>query len=265
MSDVLLRFIHISDTHIHPDPNYTKDYAEITTYAGAKALVEQINMVPFEADFVLHTGDVAYDPDPEAYFACREILDDIRFPIYYLAGNHDNSVALQQQLMGVENPQHMLYYTEEINGVQLICVDSNGPAEPPSGFITEYQLGWLSGLCTAKDDRPLIIAVHHNVLPVDVPWLDNWMRIKNGEAFHEAILPARDRIRGVFYGHVHQNLDTLRDGILYSSTLSSWTQFHAWPNMERTTSDSSAEPGFSVVTVTANQTFIRRHRYPLPR
>ena len=69
MSEVMLRFIHISDTHIHPDPNYTKDYADITSYAGAKALVEQVNNVPFEPDFVLHTGDVAYDPDPEAYHA----------------------------------------------------------------------------------------------------------------------------------------------------------------------------------------------------
>lgn len=264
MPDILLNFIHISDTHIHPDPDYTKDYAEITTYTGAKALVEQLNNVPFTPDFVLHTGDVAYDPNPEAYHACREILGQIKFPVYYIAGNHDDSTGLQKHLMGVENPVTPLHAEMEINGVQIVLVDSNGPAQPPAGFMTDSQLAWLNGLCSAHDDRPMVIAVHHNVLPVGVPWLDDYMRITNAEAFHEAILPARDRIRGVFHGHVHQNLDTLRDGILYSSTLSSWTQFHAWPTTTVTDSDRAAEPGFSVVSITQNQTYIRRHRYPLP-
>jgi hypothetical protein len=30
------------------------------------ALIKAVNDVPFAPDFVLHTGDVAYDPDPEA-------------------------------------------------------------------------------------------------------------------------------------------------------------------------------------------------------
>ncbi len=259
-----LTFVHISDTHIHPDPYYTKSYANVTPHAGALALVDEINKLPFEPDFVLHTGDVAYDPDPAAYRACLSILQQINYPVYYVAGNHDHSPSLQRLMLNRSDPLPTLHYALEANGIQIVCVDSNGPAEPPAGYIVDEQLEWLKGLCEAEDERPLIIAVHHNVLDVGVPWLDNYMGIRNGERFHQAILPAKDRLRGVFFGHVHQNLDILRDGILYSSCLSSWTQFQAFPGMTHTTSDTGAEPGFSVVTITDTQTFIRRHRFALP-
>ncbi len=65
MSEILLTFVHISDTHISQHPSYNTDFGEVTTLVGVKALVEQLNNLPFEPDFVLHTGDVAYNPDPE--------------------------------------------------------------------------------------------------------------------------------------------------------------------------------------------------------
>lgn len=259
-----LTFVHISDTHIHPDPFYTKSYADVTPHAGALALVDELNNLPFEPDFVLHTGDVAYDPDPGAYRACLSLMQQIKYPIYYVAGNHDHSPSLQRLMLDREEPLSTLHYAFEANGIQVVCVDSNGPADPPAGYIVDEQLEWLSGLCNAEDERPMIIAVHHNVLDVGVPWLDNYMGVRNGEMFHEAILPARRRIRGVFFGHVHQNLDIVRDGIMYSSCLSSWTQFQAYPGLVQTTSDKGAEPGYSMVTVTQDQTFIRRCRFPLP-
>lgn len=256
-----LTFIHISDTHINPDTQYIKDYAQVTPLVGARALVEELNRLPFTPDFVLHTGDVAFDPIPDVYTTCLDILAGIRVPVYYVAGNHDDAPSLQRIMLGRVDPLPTLHYAFEVNGVQIVCVDSNGPADPPAGFVSRDQLEWLHGLCNADDERPMVIAVHHNVLPVNIPWLDGFMRMRNGEAFHEAILPARDRIRGVFYGHVHQNLDTVRDGILYSSTLSSWCQFQAFPGMTTTTPDWGAEPGYSIVTVTDEQTFIRRCRF----
>lgn len=263
-ADVRLSFIHISDTHINPDTTYVKDYAPITPLIGARALVAELNRLPFQPDFILHTGDVAYDPVPEAYAACHDLLSALRVPVYYVAGNHDDPIALQRVLMNRAEPLPILSETFEVNGVQIVCVDSNGPATPPAGFVRPEQLEWLEGLCRADDNRPMVIAVHHNMLPVQVPWLDTYMRTSNGEDFHRALLPARHRIRGVFYGHVHQNLDTVRDGILYSSTLSSWCQFHAYPGMADTTSDAGAEPGYSIVTVTNDQTFIRRCRFGQP-
>jgi Icc protein len=261
MPETLLRFVHITDTHISPDPDYNLDGAPHAPLIGAKALVDQLNSLPFTPDFVLHTGDVAYDPDPAAYPAAREILSQINAPCYYLAGNHDDSAALQRILLGHSDPKTPFDYEFEVNGVQIVCVDSNRPVEQPRGRVSDEQLAWLEGICRARDSRPLIVAVHHNALPMGTPWWDDFMRMVNGEAFHQALLPARERIRGVFFGHVHQSTETLRDGILHVSAPSSWTQILNNPTQVKTEYDPFGVPGFSVVTITREQTYIRRHTF----
>jgi Icc protein len=172
---------------------------------------------------------------------------------------------LQNTLIHSGEPALQVHYTFEVNGVLFAIVDSNGASKPPAGHFTEAQLSWIRNICLADDPRPLVIATHHNVLPVGVPWLDEYMGVTNWEDFHQAILPAKRRIRGVFFGHVHQNMDIVRDGILYASTLSSWVQFLSYPTLNKTTADPSAEPGFSLVMVSAQQTFIRRYRFPIPQ
>jgi Icc protein len=261
MTTPILQFVHISDTHISSDPDYGRKYAPYSTQEGAAALVRQLNALPFKPDFVLHTGDVAYDPDPSAYGVALNILKPIEYPVYYVAGNHDYPAELQRVMLGREEILPAFYYTLEVNGVQIVVLDSNGPAEPPRGFVSDEQLAWLERICSAVDDRPLVVAVHHNILPVGIPWLDEYMRTVNGEAVHQVLLKARNRLRGVFFGHVHQNISMYCDGILYTSALSSWNQFHAWPGQVETIHDEDAEPGFNIVTLTGNQTYIRRCRY----
>lgn len=260
MTHILLRFVHISDTHISHDPNYVSDRGVHPT-RNAEALVAQINNLPFKPDFVLHTGDVIYNPDEAAYEKARTVLGQIRYPVHYLAGNHDSSEMLQRVFLQRDTVQPAYHYQFEVNGVQVVCLDSTGPATPPSGTVIDDQLAWLRSITESDDPRPLVVAVHHNTLETGVPWLDTFMRMANGDALHAALLPARHRIRGVFYGHIHQNSQTLRDGILYSSVLGSWYQIHSWPGQTETTLEPDAEPGFNIVTISTDQTHIRNHRY----
>ncbi len=263
MNDILLRFVHISDTHISHDPAYKP--ADVPRYPtpAAEALVEQLQHLPFTPDFVLHTGDVAYDPQEPAYELAREILGRIPYPVHYLAGNHDDARMLQRVLLKRDVFQPTWHYSFTVNGVQVICLDSTGPAEPPSGTVSDEQLTWLRGITASADTHPLVIAVHHNTLATGVPWLDTFMKMANGDALHEALKPAKERIRGVFYGHIHQPSQTIRDGILYSSVRSSWYQIHSWPGQTETIVEPDSEPGFNVVTITRDQTHIRYHRYPI--
>ncbi|MCU0481334.1 MAG: metallophosphoesterase [Anaerolineae bacterium] len=265
MQEPLVTFLHISDTHIHSNPNHTRDFAQYPPNWGAQALVETINNLPFTVDFVLHTGDVVYDPVPEMYATARDILSQIKYPVHYVAGNHDAAGALQNTLIQKGDVGLQVNYTFEVNGVQFAVVDSNGAATPPAGHFTESQLAWISEVCSADDPRPLVIATHHNVLQSGIPWLDDYMSVKNWDEFHRAILPAKKRIRGVFFGHVHQHIDMVRDGILYASTVSSWVQFWSYPKLNKTTADRGMEPGYSLVMITADQTFIRRCRFPIPQ
>jgi len=258
LANAPLHFVHITDTHLSHDPQYTHDGAPHTPLEGARALVAAVNALPFQPDFVLHTGDIAYDPDPAAYALAADVLGQFNSPLYVLAGNHDDGAMLHCSL-GDSTLAAPYDYTFEVKGVQVICVDSNRPAEPPQGAMSAEQRTWLETLCAADDDRPLIVAVHHNVLPVGVPWLDGFMRLRDGEAFHRALLPARRRIRGVFHGHIHQATETYCDGILYASAPSTWYQLHGYPGQTDIMFDNEGGAGFNVVTVTREQTFIRRY------
>jgi Icc protein len=261
MTDTILQFVQISDTHISADREYGKQHSLYSTCESAEMLVRQISSLPFKPDFVLHTGDVAYDPDPTAYEMARSILGQIPYPIYYVAGNHDYPGELQRVMAGREEILLSFYYSFEVKGVQIVVLDSNGPAEPPRGFVNQEQLDWLDEICSSVDDRPMVVAIHHNILPVGVPWLDDYMRTMNGEDVHRSLLKAHNRLRGVFFGHVHQNINMYSDGILYTSGLSSWNQFHAWPGQAATIPHVDSNPGFNIVTLTHNGTYIRHCQY----
>ena len=260
----LLRIIHISDTHIHPDASYQPNDAP-PPLVGARKLVEAVNALPFMPDAILHTGDVIYDPVPEAYPVAKEVLATLKAPIHYVVGNHDSARDLQRVLLGRDEAAvtPYLYYETEINGVQLIVLDSNGPAELPAGYIVPEQLDWLRGLLSQPDDRPLLVATHHNVLPVGAPWLDDWMRTTNGEELHAVLKLAGTRLQAVLHGHIHQTYAVQRDGILYVSAASSWEQFVGYPTPTNTEviHDTPAQPGFNVIHLTTEGISIRAHQF----
>lgn len=260
-NEILLRFVHLSDTHISHDPAYNGYDGPFPARAGAEAMVKAVNALPFKPDFVLHTGDVAFDPVEQAYYAARDILGQIAYPVYYLAGNHDDGAALQRIMLD-RAPILPFDYEFEQNGVQILCMDSNnGRARYAGGRLSDEQLAWLRARTERQDDRPLVVAIHHNALPIGSFFWDTFMRIEEGERFHQALLPAQKRIRGVFFGHVHMATESYRDGILYSSVNSSWYQLHCYPGQNDVQEDRDALPGFNVVTITRTQTFIRRHNF----
>ncbi len=261
----LLTFIHISDTHLHHVPAYTGPFVDFSAYAGVETLIEALNALPFPIDFVLHTGDIMTDPESAVeYQVAARMLSQIRYPIYYLVGNHDRSEDVQSVMMGYppEQIRPNLDYEFSVNGVQIICLDSNRP-EGHSGRLEANQLAWLDNLCRADDPRPLVVALHHHTLPLAAPWLDGIV-LENGAELHRILLQTRHRLRGVFYGHIHENTVTTRDGISYYSTLSAWFQTRTWYNQLYAANDPLLrEPGFSVVTLTEQDTFVRFYRYPL--
>jgi 3',5'-cyclic-AMP phosphodiesterase len=269
MPDVTLRFVHLSDTHIHADPAFGAESERAarphSTQAGARALVAAVNNLPFQPDFILHTGDVVYDPDEAAYVVAREILHPLKAPVYYIPGNHDDAAMLQRIIIGQE-PRIPYDYEFEVNGVQIAIVDSNQPynAETPSSRLTDAQIARLNTLASAPDDRPLIVATHHNVLPIGSPWWDDFMRMKNGEEFHMALLAAQPRLLVVLHGHVHMQTQITRDGITYSSVLSSWYQLSAEAGQDETVIDRTPLPSFNICTVVGRKMFIRQQTFIVP-
>lgn len=234
---------------------------------AAQRLVDQLNQMPFKPDFVVHTGDVTDEPHPAAYALARETLSRLRLPVYYVRGNHDSASGIREHLtMGpmtdLGSGADHLSYVFEVKGYRFLVLDTHGPpGSDPQGLVSEEQMVLLREEAVAKGP-PLVVFLHHPVLAMDSPWMNANMLIVNGKEVHETLLTARERLRGVFFGHVHQSMQTWRDGILYVAGGSSLLQFSSWPGDEHVWHLEGESPAFNFVRLMPQQTMIRQHRFP---
>lgn len=252
-----LQFIHISDTHIGTTADYLL-YGH-STAAAAQKLVDYLNNdLPFEPDFVLHTGDVTYDPDPEAYKLAWQTLQQIRYPLYVVRGNHDEPDTMRRVLPNLPSGSGRIDYTFEVKGFRFIVLDSFG-REQPRGYLEDTQLAWLSQQLALAEDKPVVISLHHLPTTTGNPWLDNFMLIENHDTLFATLAPHQSRIRGLFFGHIHSPSTTLRQGIMCSSAPAAFSQF-SFPNVYPSTELTATAPGgFSLVTIAPEQTWISHH------
>lgn len=272
MNSALVRFVHISDTHlIANEPPDTVSQLHIRASTASRRLVEAINGLPFAPDFVLHTGDIMHDPSaPEDYQAAAEILDDIKYPVHYLPGNHDNVEGVQRYLGKEQELKSTYDYELEVNGVHFVCIDSATHRIDDQGKLSEAQIAWLETVCAPEDDRPLVIAIHHPVRPIENDRIDRTM-VENGDAIHAIFRQAGPRLRGVFSGHIHQAIDIVEDGVHYSFTQNYQKHLNFMPTVEAMNSEEAIirseqvhSPGFSLVMVTAERLYVRRYRFAVP-
>jgi Icc protein len=260
-------FVHISDTHFGPTGGFSMHGNVPLTCA--QRLVDLINSLPVQPDFVIHTGDVVSDPDPNAYAIAAKTLSALRVPVYYVCGNHDTAQDIRKYMeMGpkedVSRDLGQLSYVFERKGYRFLVLDACGPPEiDPHGYLAQEQMAILEAEAEPAGP-PLVIFIHFPPLPMDSPWMDGNMLIMNGQDLHEALRPAAKRLRGVFYGHVHQSMQIFRDGIQYVAVGSSFSQFTAWPNDETTGYAADARPAFNFVHLLPQQTIVHQHDFPRP-
>ncbi len=262
MPSAPLYFVHISDTHIGPTPEY--ELYGANTYSNALRMVEAINTLPVRLDFVLHTGDITSHPDEHAYTLAADVFARLRVPIYFVTGNHDSAELIKKFLrMGeVETEgadRTFLTYAFEKKGLRFITLDGRGPDEiDPRGVLAVHQFDFLKQELE-RDVSPLVVFVHFPPLRLDSRWLDKEMLLINGEILHQMLVPYRERVRGVFHGHVHRGIQTLKDGIFYSSVASTIGQFSTWPDDPQMQLDTGHPPCFHFVTLLHEQTIVKEH------
>lgn len=265
LSSTPLYFVHISDTHIGPTRSF--ELYGCNSYGNAQRLVETINALPMQPEFVIHTGDVVAYPDEAAYRLAESVFSALRVPIYYVVGNHDRSRDIHAFLTIGEKADYcidtdVLSYSFERKGIRFIVLDARGPDEiDPHGVLTDHQFDFLDKEMS-KDEAPTVLFVHFPALALDSRWLDEDMLLVNGVRLHQALVPFRERVRGVFSGHVHRGIQVMKDGILYSSVASTGRQFYSWPDDRKMQPDIHHPPCFNFVTMVDGQTIIKEHTFP---
>ena len=265
----MLEVIHLSDTHFGPDRSLTIRGANACD--RAEALVAAINALPFTPDFIIHTGDVANDPDPDAYALAAEVLSQLKAPVYYATGNHDDVPMMRAalafgelELLVPESEDRLCYRIggRGGEGVEFFVMDGKvPPAEGPHGHLSDTQIGAVLDRITGT--KPVAVFLHYPLTPIGSKWIDEHLLVDNGTAFQAALSEkAGKQLRGIFSGHLHRGLSLYRDGVLQSGVSSPACEFTASP------ADASCDflPGgpipFHHVTFGADETMVKAYSLP---
>lgn len=232
-----LKILQITDTHLYADN--TGRLLGVNTLESFRAVIQTFVDTDWRPDLVLATGDLVHDATPRGYRQLAAILDDFGVPVYCLPGNHDDPEAMKTYLQGrnVSCPKVV-----EKRGWRLILLDSVVPGKV-GGSLASAELNLLQ---QELDSSPLytLISLHHQPVAVGSAWLDE-MGLDNAEALLGTV-DAHPEVRGLLWGHVHQQFDGQRNGVSLMGTPSTCVQFE--PDSEKFSVD-KAQPGFRLLTL----------------
>lgn len=268
----MLEIIHLSDTHF--GPNRDHDIRGANACDRAEALVAAINGLPFTPDFIVHTGDVANDPDTEAYALAEEVLSRLKAPVHYVTGNHDDVAMMRAALtfgeheLLVEKSCEQLCY--RIGGpagdrVEFFVMDGKVPPEEgPHGFLSENQVEAVLGAITGE--KPVAVFLHYPLSPIGSKWIDEYLLVRNGGEFLERLRDrAGSRLRGVFSGHLHRDLQLWSGGVFQSGVSSPACEFTAGPEDDFCDFLAGGPIPFHHVTFTDDATMVKAYSLPFAK
>ena len=171
------------------------------------------------ADLVLATGDLVHVPVPATYRRAFSLLASLGLPVYCLPGNHDERQMLESQI-----DDGLCRYVTHLHhgGWHFVFIDSTIPGSEGS-HLSEERLQSLDGLLSAAPDTHTLVCMHHQPVAMGSRWLDT-MALDNPEPFF-AVIDRHPQIRGILWGHVHQEFTGMRNGVQLISTPSTCIQF----------------------------------------
>jgi Icc protein len=215
--DGVIRVAQITDTHILEAPGDA--FMGVDTHASLAAVIAAIGKLKPGPNLVLVTGDLVHDPSAAAYRRLAALLGELQTPVCCLPGNHDDPTLMRELLnLGFINTPRLV----NSKAWQILLLDSHLTGRH-SGRLSASELGFLS--TTLNEDSPSnrLIALHHHPTRIDCVWMDNMM-LENAAEFW-TVVECRPSVRGVVWGHIHQEYQGRRGYINLYGTPSTCAQF----------------------------------------
>lgn len=211
----VMRVAQITDTHLHADPEGC--LMGLNTRACLDRVVALARRRAPAA--VIATGDLTHDGDSQAYRQLQTSFGALHAPVYCLPGNHDRRDTLREVLDGgpCYSPAHV-----RLDAWEMAFVDTTVPGSD-AGHIDTGELDRLDAVLAQAPERPAIVWLHHQPVPVGSRWLDT-MAIDNAESFF-SVVDRHPQVRAVVWGHVHQEFESRRKQVALLATPSTCVQF----------------------------------------
>ena len=213
--------LQLSDCHLSADP--------AAEYRGQNADANLARLLPacrlLAPDGVVLSGDIAEDGSSAAYERAGDLIEGLAPCTAWVPGNHDEHSVMAEVFEGLG---YQAGPKLEWGGWQIALLDSAVPHRP-EGHLDEVRLAPLEAL---DEDRPALVFIHHQPVPVDSPWIDKYPLVAP-EQLWARMNP--ETVRCVAFGHVHQAFSGEKKGIACLSAPS--TVANSQPGMARFTHD----------------------------
>jgi len=209
------------------------------SFAAVKALSSQYHHI----DLTLITGDISQDHSDASYHKCAEVFQYQNHPVAWITGNHDDN-ELQQRILStgaLTSKKRILF-----KHWQLLLLNTQIPGIV-CGEVNDAELASIKQAGIDYPKHHLLIVMHHHPIPMRSEWIDKHC-LNNQQALWEVINKV-PQVKGIVFGHVHQHVDKIKDGVRVLGTPSTSVQFA--PLMKEFTIDTQ-QPGFRFMELLAN-------------
>jgi Icc protein len=212
-----VRVVQLTDTHLKAASG--GKLLGLDTDYSLQAIVDLVKREYPEPDLILGTGDLADSGAGDAYRRLIGYFGQLTDDHYWLPGNHD----LRDVMVKIGGARRVPGELR-VGRWQILMLDSQLPGEV-GGHLGPDELQRLELRLEAARDVGLftLICLHHQPVPIGCDWLDDQM-VSDARAFFE-ILQRFSGVRGVLWGHVHQELDQCCEDLRLLCTPSTCIQF----------------------------------------
>ena len=208
-----MKFIHLSDLHIHTHDSDNKDVVSLLSFISTK----------YPDHRLIITGDIADDGTKAQFENAYELLQQFKDKIFICPGNHDfgaagNFYSHERALRFDDLLSKPLNQAGTFKGdstpvvkkindggieIMLIALDSNLETEHPFDFacgeIGDTQLRALNAILstTPSDGVVKVLFLHHHPFIVNDPF----MEMKDAADFARVVF---NRVDVILFGHKHE-------------------------------------------------------------
>ena len=210
-----IKLVHITDMHLSKSKETL--YKELNPFDSYIEVLSDIKKSNWKPDGLIVTGDISNDGSIESYKNAFNEFISLKIPILCIPGNHDCKENLKTCL-----PQNISSRLQIISDWVFIGLDTSQKANP-SGFLNSNELSTLKTRIEEHCKKNIIICLHHQPVLISSKWIDE-IGLENKEEFFEMIEKYKN-IKGIFFGHIHQEFNSNLNNIGIYGTPSTCRQF----------------------------------------
>ncbi len=195
----------ISDTHLMGvEPGNDRAPKRIE---WLRRCVQDINGLDPRPDAVIHTGDMTQHGSHAEYILAREILADLKMPLYVTPGNRDSRTELREAFSqdGYFQPDSMfLHYAIDVGAIRLVAIDTVCEGSR-LGELCDDRLAAIDETLSGAPDIPTVLFMHHP--PFDVLTSNQPFQFGSRDVVDKfaGILRRHTQITQIFCGHAHRS------------------------------------------------------------